>query len=415
MSTMSQFFSSSGGGGTPVGGVVSIVPGSKILVTSGTQEYLLSGNVVTYNSSYASAMSEAPALRVFGNASMEIGTKTASSGTPYDIYYVGTNYVYIPPSGSGAPQYYTTFPTTSTSATWSILPGNPRTVITNGTYLVYTASANQAPQVTSNGTSYTSVGGTFTTFTQKTAGAFGNNIWVTLSSMNGTAGEQGYIVAANPGGSWTVGTATNISMTATRAIAYGNGVFVAVGQSSSATAGKIATCTSPASGWTDRTSASGISFAAGDNITFVVFSGTHFVAVWYSSSTGLVRTIRSTDGITWTEVSNVSPIYQTLLSVATNGAGKIVVTFVGSSTALPLPIILSEDNGATWGGGQLWLGNIPVATSPGTFGPLMSYANSKFLENHSGTMTSIRDFGSFSTTPDYVGYQSSGTSYYRIK
>lgn len=398
MSALEQFF----GDRTPVGGVL-LRPDAKPSFILGAQEYLLSGRITPYTTSYAAVIAEAPQLRVFGNNTK---TKNVGTSTNYNILYsyIGTKYLAL---FSGY-IYYSADLVTWTSA--GVYPASA--LASSGSYIVSTNdTSNIAPKYTTDGITWTAVGGNFGTFLPCKGIAYGNGIWVALSSLNANAGEQGYIVNANPSGTWTAGASSNLGMARTLAIAYGNGVFVAVGESSSATAGKIATTASPAGGWTDRTAASGILFGASDSLGQVVFTGTHFIA---SPSIG-AAVYRSADGITWTVVdtgahtAGYSPFYATtfagaakVCTLATNGAGTVVAA-MGSSGGIPRSLyLISTDHGLTWSAFQTYAGKAELGAGDYRY---VSYANNKWLTNHSGLYTSLIDHGASFVEPDYVGYQ----------
>jgi hypothetical protein len=205
-------------------------------------------------------------------------------------------------------------------------------------------------------------------------------------------------------------------MTTVGAIAYGNGVFVAVGTSASATAGKIATKAAVADAWTDRTSASGLTFAAGAAVVDVVFNGTVFVLIHHTSNAYAMAT--SPDGITWT--ARAFPIDQSTLyplsaaaswpghssanmELTTDGAGTVVINYTGSTAATRSIFAISTDNGVTWACASPYLGKA-VATST-TNVRTMSYANGRWIENHSGSYQSCVDVGPSLAAPDYIGQQ----------
>jgi hypothetical protein len=300
--------------------------------------------------------------------------------------------------------YFTTFPTVIAGTGFSSTFGNP-VVINNGSYLVWASEINLPPTWTSNGTTFASVGGTFTSTPRKTAGAFGNNVWCMLTSLNGTTGERFAIQNANPTGTWTVDQ-FNFGMTICQEMAFGNGIFVIVGSSDTATSGKIFTTTNPATNsFTDRTTSLGVTFpSTPSGPDSVVFTGTHFVLRYQH------RYFRSTNGASWTETTSTNTFTTTNKKMVTDGNGKIIIPISLS----PLTVLISYDHGATWGAAQLSLGNIP--TGGGSTTLWLSFTNNKWFENHSGQNTSIRDFGSFSATPDSVGIQAAtANTYVRIK
>lgn len=387
MSFLSQFL---GGGGVPIGGVVQFGQGMPTFYTFRGQEYLKQTTLISYAAKYSPLVSLG--LGVWGNAATH--ASSATGGASSRCHYVGTNYVVF--SSGVQPKYAASLAGAWTDTGAASPAPSRRASFSNGTFLVYAHnSANQAPLYSSNGSAFSPVGGTFTTFPVPGVVAFGNNIWVSLSSLNGVAGEQGYLAAANPSGAWTVGASTAMNMTAVNGVAYGNGVFVAGGQSATATGGKLATCTTPAGGWTDRTAASGITFAASDQIYDVVFNGSYFFAL----ATG-GRLLRSADGITWTVISNL-PIGLAAGTLLEAIAGRIVVLQQAANSA-DIFFASSADSGASWSIGKLYAGKIAVQ---GTQYVALNFANSKWVINHSGTYLNPGDYGALDmTAPNYIGY-----------
>ena len=269
-------------------------------------------------------------------------------------------------------------------------------VAKSASYLVFPhGSANVAHRYTTNGTSVNEVAGTFTTHPVASAVVFGNDIWMAASSLNGTAGEFSYCKNANPGTTWTVKTAS-MSMTAVNGMAYGNGIFVAVGASADASAGKILTTTDPALGWTNRTAASGITFTASEALTDVIFDGTQFVAVG-----SYRRILTSTDGINWVDRGK-TVYFSGSFTLATDGAGTIVAYVPNVATG---NFHISTDHGATWTTAQPYYGKFAVSTYN-----TMMFINGSWLENHFGTYNNYLDLGaSLNVAPDYIGEQGTRT------
>lgn len=384
MSNLSQFF---GGGGVPVGSLVS-APFAQINFTDGAAEYLRTGSIKTYSATYDTVLAAQPQLGVYGSDTAQKGTTT---GTSFNFYgYVGTNYF-----TTGSLNYSTDLTTWNATTYTNSYTSQVRPAVGNGYGVVVAAGANSAHQYTNNGSTFSSVGGTFTTCPVKTAICYAPSVgWLALSSLAGTAGEQNYIANINPTGSWTVGAGTSVSMTAVKAVAYGNGVFVAVGTSGGVN-GKIATCSTLGGTWTDRTSGASFITLAGHDGVDVVFTGTHFVASFPNGS----FLARSSDGITWTRVTFPSVVSQGPYYLATDGAGKVV----GCSANTSKPVFYySADHGATWVVRQMYVGKVAGQANYCT----PSYANGKWIINHAGSYQSPQDLGSMSA-PDFVGIQTS--------
>jgi hypothetical protein len=158
-------------------------------------------------------------------------------------------------------------------------------------------------------------------------------------------------------------------MTGVRAIAYGGSVFCAVGASSSATAGKIVTFSTPSGTWTDRTSASGIAFRQGETVYDVKYDGTAFIAL---TSTGRVITATDPTGA-WTDRGLLLDTAQTDLvgntltagvpfAIETDAAGTAVVSCTIPSAGVSLNYT-STDHGVTWSPMQVFFGKTGIVSN----------------------------------------------------
>lgn len=388
-----------GGGGVPVGATVQFAEGAANYLTLDGAEYLKQTALIPYSALYSAFLAGNPAKIVYGSATAQKGGALTGAQTVSSRYhYVNGKYVLI--EAMGGRSYSTDLTTwTACSGIGSLSANYPRNSASSGSYIVNSLASSTQPLIyTSDGITFNSVGGSFSPFPQASAIAFGNGVWVSLSSLTGTAGEQAYIANVNPAGAWAVGASTNIGMTTANAIAYGNGVFVAVGVSASAGAGKIATSANPASGWVDRTAASGLSFSASYGAVDVVFDGSLF---WLIGTCGLAK---SSNGINWTVVTNcpisTAGITTYLLGLATDGAGRLVISTIPKATA-DLRLASTSDGGATWSAAQIYMGTPPV----NQYNASLSYANGKFLEVHTGTGANPIDLGSLTGNPDYIGAQ----------
>jgi len=410
MSALSQFT----GGGIPIGASL-LALDAPINFTSGAAEYLRTGSIKAYDASYATAISAAPQLRVFGNDAKTYGIATAAYTCRY--FYVAGNY--ICPGLNYSSGYYGALNALTGGA---VNAGYSGTVASNASHLVYSTAANLALNYTTTGAVVTAVGGVFTSYPVPSAMLFANNSWLALSTLGAIAGEQAYINNAVPTGTWTVGASTNIGMTACKGLAYGAGVFVVVGTSASATAGKIATTATVGSAWTDRTSAAGIIFTASESIVDVVFSGSNFVA---TSSAN--RILTSPDGINWTargevfDDASVHPLsgvgswagggVVSGSELTTDGAGVVVAQPAFNFQIRPI-FAISTDHGVTWSVAQIYIGKAPANGTR-----TISYANGRWIANYAGSCQSCVDIGTSLTVPDFVGnqYQLGAGQFVRIK
>lgn len=203
-------------------------------------------------------------------------------------------------------------------------------------------------------------------FLEVNALAYGNNLWLTV-------GDKGALTAytsSNNGISWSLPTNTGITSNKLYSVAFGAGVFVAVGNT-----GTIQTTTN-GSAWTTRTSGTTA------RLTSIIWDGTKFVAV----GDGVVLT--STTGTTWTSVAMPSvpnpqiaylagptPRYLVVSSVSTRPGGisgtatPYVSTNLTSwtSTTIPTPSVgvIAAGNGVfTAGSWDSTNQRLDVYTSP---------------------------------------------------
>lgn len=423
MSNLNQFF---GGGGTPIGGLV-LMPDAAANPTLDGKEYLRTGSIKTYASDYAAAVAAAPQLRVFGIDATSLKNTAGSSKCTYN--YIGTKYV-VQVVGGG--QYYSSDLITWTGCTGSFTSSSAhlRAANNGSSYMVVPAAANTAHKYTSDGITFTAVGGggTFTTHPQSRALVYGNSWWVALSDIANTAGGLSYINNANPSGTWTIATSPNLSGTSAgiNALAFGGSGnwFVAVGGSASATAGKIAYCTTPSGTWTNATVSSGITWpAAGTVVKDIVFDGTYFVLidgynnVWRASdptgawtSMGVLPLDTSTENYTG---SYTSGFVNSFVQFATNGAGTICASVGCSTFGKRYLMLISTDGATTWNPAQVYAKSTQSTTSTAS---TISFANSKWIANYAGSYNCNIDMGPL-TTANYVGqqYQNAFGFYVRIK
>lgn len=398
-----------GAGGTPIGGQAIMIDAWPNFVDQFGTEWLRAGVLKDNPLDYITSLPIAPQLFVYGSDALSgRGVAAGVAGSLQCIYAkIGANYI----ESRGAGQKYATDP----AASWTACTGtfNAADVLrpaVNGTsYAVLPASlANTKPKYTSDGVTWTNVGGTFTTFPVVGALAYGNSWWVTMATMAGGTGTMAYINNADPSGSWTVTTAPNIAGSApAAALAFGGGSswFVAVGTSASTTAGKIAVCTDPSASWTDCTSSSGINWAVEGNPLDVVFDGTVFMMLM---SSGHIYTATDPTG-TWTrkvsggDYSTVNFVGQTSVGMtrvmlSTNGAGIVLALASSGSVATNRrSIYVTEDGGNTWGVGQVY------APSVSTTAARASFAGDKLLINVLGVTEGNTEAVPF--VPNYIGMQ----------
>ena len=168
-------------------------------------------------------------------------------------------------------------------------------------------------------------------------------------AISSTSNANCYQTVAGLGTAWTAGTTTT-GKTDLASLAYGNGVYVAVG-GTSGTASAVSS--SDGLTWIDRSS--NITALGGGSYSAVVYGNGKFVAI----QTGGTLTSFSSNGNTWTAggtLPNVGSNYWTSVAYG-NGRFVAIQGTSGASTA----VAYSIDNGVTWtaspagiGSSQTW-------------------------------------------------------------
>lgn len=230
-------------------------------------------------------------------------------------------------TGSGVPYLFRTTDGVSYSpvlnyATGPVGYGNGKFVhlnMYNGIPEAYT-STNGGATWTYQGTLSSTLEGTWRSI------AYGNGVYVAVGWPSGSGTH--YVMTSPDGITWTGRTAAQNNQW--RSVAFGNGVFVAISQSGT---NQVMTSTNGIT-WTARTA------AAANTWNSVTFGDGVFVAV---SSNGTNRVMTSPDGITWTPQSAVSSswtnvVYGDGIFVAmgsgvamTSGASSTVARFTNTS------------------------------------------------------------------------------------
>jgi hypothetical protein len=218
-------------------------------------------------------------------------------------------------------------------------------------YALPSQTGNSGKFLTTNGTSE-SWGNAGLNWTWRAAS---NNVQVQCFGTNGStiyvAGcDSGQLFSSTDSGvTWTSRT-SQFGADRIHAIAYGNGIFVAVGA-----AGKISTSTDGIT-WTARTAN-----MAANIINSVEFLNGNFVAVGQGANGGTGGITTSTDGITWTKRTTPTGMGNTLYHVAYgNGyyvaVGSLTTTAGVYSTNLStwtvLPVTLGACNWITFQNNQ---------------------------------------------------------------
>jgi hypothetical protein len=162
---------------------------------------------------------------------------------------------------------------------------------------------------------------------------FADSIWVSVGRSELTDGhkaEARYTSSNDPFGTWNLSTVTGAAVdTALRGVAYGNSVWVAVGDNA-----EIVSAASPPTTWTRRTAAGSYS---GD-----------FQDVWFDATLSLFIAVGSggeiqysSDGTTWSQGTADGSYSDIFYGVCSDGLGTIVA--VGENGE-----IQKSTNGSTW-------------------------------------------------------------------
>lgn len=170
---------------------------------------------------------------------------------------------------------------------------------------------------------YTSADGVTWT-THPVGPAWGNRIAASPGSFT-LVGTSGAIYTTTDGTTWTAGK-TELKIQGTAA-AYGKGTFVIVGSGGSI-------YTSPdGTTWTQRPDA----LLSGKNFKSVVYGKNGFVAAGSDENSGAPSVIKSSDGMSWYELTGAGALPYTAVAY-----GNKIYTGVGGST------VYSSSDGSTW-------------------------------------------------------------------
>ena len=231
-----------------------------------------------------------------------------------------------------------------------------------GTAGIAPAGSGGLSLVSADGLSWTSSGAGALTNIDLTGIAFGNGLYLAVGTIE--SGGGGAITTSIDGVIWSASTSASQAL---RSVAYGSGLFVAVGD------GGLIQTSPDGTTWTARSSGTGLGLKG------VAFGGGQFVAV---GSSGAILT--SLDGVTWTARTAGASGSSNNLNRVTYGNGQFVA--VGNG-------ILTSNDGANW------TQRIPAAAD-GTnyFG--ITYAIGQFL----AVGTSNNAQGAVLSSPDGIGW-----------
>jgi photosystem II stability/assembly factor-like uncharacterized protein len=210
--------------------------------------------------------------------------------------------------------------------------------------------------------------------------AYGDNTntFVAVGAYSQQLTQVNVSVSTNNGATWTAKNTDAVRFTQ-NGVAFGNGVFISVGNS-----GSIMKSTDNGNTWTSKTPT--VSTA---HLNFVVYHNSRFVAVG-ASGTVLIST---DNGENWSKQSTAVIMGTTLImSVASNGTNLVAVGASGK-------IFVSTNHGETW-----VLKSVGNITS--TYNSVVSNEGSTFVAVSSGTITG---------TPKIVISTNSGTDWSQME
>jgi hypothetical protein len=217
--------------------------------------------------------------------------------------------------------------------------------------------------------------------------AYGGGKWVAVSNNTTSGGKIAY---STDGTSWTAVTDTTFRNASIYAIAYGNGTFVAVGQS-----GRMATSTDGVT-WTAVTYTSSTFwqyYSGSENkqvtasIYGIAYGNGKFVAV----GSGGGKMAYSADATSWTALSTISTTFDNAISINGIAYGNGMFVAVGSSGKMAY-----STDGASW-----------TAVSNSTFGNTIdigaiAYGNGKFV--------AVGEYGRMATSANGASWTAVGTA-----
>lgn len=146
-------------------------------------------------------------------------------------------------------------------------------------------------------------------------------------------GDTATIITGTDGSAWTTETAGGGFTGDLFGVCYGSSLWVAVGAS-----GEIQTASDPTGTWTHRACSGTLS-----GFYAVAYGNGAYIATGVDTARGVIQ--RSTNGTSWTNISDGTSTQHHWRGVATDGAGTWIV--VGYDATTP-KMKRSTDNGLTW-------------------------------------------------------------------
>ena len=311
--------------------VAQVLNGSvtNVTVTVPGSNYTVAPTVTAVTSTVTSITANTWGRNYFSVPTITISAPfTATLWTASGIATSGTYYYY---NNAGVTNYYLatsngTFTTTGPTFTSGSTTNGTVSLTYSGTLAVATATLSNngvnAFTITNGGYGYTTTPTVSITDT-------GANYVVISGASNNTA----YQLTGSLGSAWTAGPSTG--KTNLYSIAYGNGIYIAVGGASGTPSAVSSTNPGNGGSWIDR---SGVITGLSSNYySAVAYGNGYFVAVQYGGTV----TSTTTNGTSWT-TGGVLPSSANWVSIA-YGNGRFVTIATGSNS-----VAYSYDKGVTW-------------------------------------------------------------------
>lgn len=406
MSSASQFL---GGGGVPLGGTLSAPAAlwGNVHAVHG-QEYLKTGLLRAYGSSYASLIAASKAAGLIASAALHaswtLTTNMLTNGLT-KLLFVGSNYHLLGDAGSSNAGQFTygssvsSAPSAQAGIATNFLLGDA--LVFNGGILAagYDAGTSRARVYRSTGTTYSSAFTGTLAISERMYLAAGGSIACILRGTNGSGYVSGVAATSTDGITWTERNPSGLPNATLSRFVYSQvgTLLVAIVNGAIYTSPDGIT-------WTSRTAPAGPTFANAIPTAGLPsqFCAANANATLISATNGYL--IRSTNGTTWSAVD--------LSSMTANGvapAGNLMLAWDGTRflafDSATNRLFYSSDDGVTWQPDFLQYQGVysGYATQGG-----LDVANAKvFYHARGGSVAFVPleiTAKILQSTPDYVGF-----------
>ena len=312
----------------------------------------------------------------FSSPQIVVSQPQGLSPTAYPASSAVTQGTYYQTAAGRIYQCITAGTTSATIPSFDYTTTTGYTNIQNGSaFFTYIATQAQVstPTLTNNGVSALplSVAGYGYTSTPTVTITDTSAKFVTLSNSASTSTNTSY--SSNNGTTWTNTTTTILNL---RSLAYGNGVYVAVG-GASGTATAVST-SDIVSGWTNRSS--NITALVSGYYSAVTYGGSYFVAV----QNGALITSVTQNANTWTQGANLPSGFTTAIGIAYGNNRYVVLGSDGK-------IAYSVNNGGTqsvagWAAAPSCTGTTTSVLSSSYTWTAITYGEGQFIAVAQGTV-----------------------------